>query len=119
MIFGVIAKDHRPPEDGIERGSEFMRERGQEFVFEVAHSFGGAARGAFALEKRAPLLGGLLRYFVKMNIVSGFLAQRFFDGLAMRDVLDHANEVAWTPRSVFEERHGGERPHDRAVLADV
>ena len=49
---GEVAPEHLgPAEDGVERGAQFVGERGQELVLHAAHALGFHAGGALAVEE--------------------------------------------------------------------
>ncbi len=59
----------RPAEDGGQRRAQFVRQRGQEFVFHLAGALGLGARAALAVEQYLAFLGRLLGRLVQARIV--------------------------------------------------
>ena len=71
FVAGAAPQDLRPTQDGRERGAQFMRQRGQEFVLHLAVAFGFGARFALAVEQLLALFGCLLGSFVQARVVDG------------------------------------------------
>ena len=55
----VQAQELRPAEDGIERGAQLVRQRGEKLVLHDAGVLGLGARGAFGLQQLSALVGKL------------------------------------------------------------
>ena len=67
----AAAQDLRPSQNRVQRCTELVRERREEFVLHIAHPLGHTSRGSLALEECLPLFRRLLRRFVEAGVVNG------------------------------------------------